>query len=159
MQGTLQRLARTQANLQRELDREAAKRAEAEAEREAAAEARRVESDDPGAGDREASALASRCDEAITGQAIDPAWSRAKNEQFEAFFARAPLVGTKIKTMDCRTTMCRIDLAHRSKEDRTRFIQSFSDLAGPRGMVFAHIETDDDLEIAVYVTREGVGLP
>ena len=61
--------------------------------------------------------------------------------------------------MDCWTTMCRIELTHRSNEDRARFIQSFSDLAGPTGMVFAHIETTDDLDVEVYVTRDGVGLP
>lgn len=69
------------------------------------------------------------------------------------------LAGTKLGVVDCRTTMCRIELAHRSNEDRARFIQSFSDLAGPSGMVFAHIETADDLAVEVYVTRDGVGLP
>jgi hypothetical protein len=159
VQGTVQQLARTQANLQRELDRSAEQRAATEAGPAAAAESAGVEPDDPTAPDREASKLASRCDEAIIGQPVDPEWSRAKNERFGAFFARPPLSGTRLKSVDCRTTMCRIDLTHRSKEDRTRFIQSFSDLAGPTGMVFAHIETADDLDIAVYVTRDGVALP
>jgi hypothetical protein len=157
--GTVRQLAQTQADLQRELDRSAAERPVADSARDDAAPAARVGLDDPAAADRAASALASRCDETLSGQQIDTAWSRTKTEQFGAFFARPPLAGTKMKAVDCRTTMCRIELSHRSREDRASFIQHISDLAGPTGVVFAHIEKDDDLDIVVYVTRDGVGLP
>jgi hypothetical protein len=157
--GTVQQLAQTSASLAHDLDRAAAERAAAEAAREQAAEAARVEAEDPAAPDREAAVMASRCDAAISGESVDQDWSRVKHEQFGAFFARPALAGTKVKAVDCRTTMCRIELVLRSTADRTRFVQEFSDLAGPTGMAFAHIETANDLEIAVYVTRDGVGLP
>lgn len=157
--GTVQQLARTQERMRRELDGAAAERTAADAARRAAAEATAVESEDPTAADREATELALRCDTKIKDEPVDREWSRTKNEQFGAFFARAPLTGTKLKAVDCRTTMCRVELVHRSSEDRARFIQSFSDLAGPRGTVFAHIETADDLDIVVYVTRDGIELP
>lgn len=159
VRGTVQQLARTQANLQLELERAAAERGGADAVREQAADGTRVESEDPTAADREASELALRCDAKILSEPVDSEWSRAKSEQVGAFLARPPLAGTKLKAVDCRTTMCRIELSHRSNEDRSRFIQSFSDLAGPRGMIFAHIETANDLDIVVYVTRDGVGFP
>jgi hypothetical protein len=157
--GTVQRLARTSASLQHDLDRASAERATAETAREQLAEATRIESEDPTAPDREAAGLASRCDTTISGESVDADWSRVKSDQFGAFFARPALAGTKVKTVDCRTTMCRVELVLRSNADRTRLLQDFSDLAGPTGMAFAHIETANDLEIAVYVTRDGVGLP
>jgi hypothetical protein len=118
-----------------------------------------VEPDDVSAGDREASDLAVRCDAKLLDEPVDTEWSQEKNEQFHAFFARASLAGTKLRTMDCRTTMCRIEIAHHDNEDRQRFIASFSDLAGPRGVVFAHIESSNDLDVVVYVTRDGESLP
>jgi hypothetical protein len=159
MRGAVQQLGRTNASLQRDLDRAAAERAAADAAREAAAETARVEAEDPTAADREASEMASRSDAKLLSEPVDKEWSREKHEQLAAFFARPPLTGTKLKAVDCRTTMCRVQLAHASNADRGRFIQSFSDLAGPTGMVFAHIETADDLEVEVYVTRDGVALP
>jgi len=159
MRGAVQQLGRTNASLQRDLDRAAAERAAADAAREAASETARVEAEDPTAPDREASEMASRSDAKLRGEPVDKGWSREKHEQIAAFFARPPLTGTKLEAVDCRTTMCRVQLAHASNDDRKRFIQSFSDLAGPTGMVFAHIEAADDLEIEVYVTRDGVALP
>ncbi|HEX3760951.1 MAG TPA: hypothetical protein VHW23_19790 [Kofleriaceae bacterium] len=129
------------------------------AARQAADEAARIEAEDPTAPDREATAMATRCDAKVASEPVDKEWSREKNTQFVAFFARAPLAGTRVRAVDCRTTMCRIQLAHATVGDRGRFIQSFSDLAGPTGTVFAHIETEDDLDVEVYVTRDGVGLP
>lgn len=159
MRGTVRQLERAQASLLRDVDRNAADRAAAEAARQAADEAARIEAEDPTAADREATAMATRCDARVAAEPVDNAWSREKNTQFATFFARAPLAGTRVRSVDCRTTMCRIQLAHATVGDRGRFIQSFSDLAGPTGMVFAHIETEDDLDVEVYVTRDGVGLP
>lgn len=159
MRGTMLQLERAHASLQRDVDRSAADRAAADAARQAADDAARIEAEDPTAPDREATAMATRCDAKVASEPVDKEWSREKNTQFVAFFARAPLAGTRVRAVDCRTTMCRIQLAHASVGDRGRFIQSFSDLAGPTGMVFAHIETEDDLDVEVYVTRDGVGLP
>lgn len=132
----------------------------AEAAREEAARARGGELEDPAAaGDREARELASRSDAKLAGERVDPEWSHMMNERIGAFFARPSLGSAKLEAVDCRTTMCRLELSHRSVEDRKRFIQSFSDLAGATGIVFAHIESPGDLDIVVYVTRDGVELP
>jgi hypothetical protein len=159
LQRTVQQLSRSSAGLRQDVDvaittRDASEEAQAQA-----AAAARLASEDPSAGDREAAELASRCDAKISSEPVDPEWSRAKSNEFDVFFARAPLVGTKLKAADCRTTMCRIDIAHNSSDDRARFIQSFSDLAGPTGMVFAQIEAPNDLDVVVYVTRDGIDLP
>ncbi|MEO7731672.1 MAG: hypothetical protein ABIY55_11910 [Kofleriaceae bacterium] len=159
MQATLRQLTRAQGALQRDLDRVTAERAAAEAARAATAEAARLELEDPAAADRAATELSERCDAKVQAEPIDPEWRRSRNEEIGAFFARGPIAGTQLKAIDCRTTLCRIEVSHHTVEDRERFIQSFSDLAGPKGTVFAHIETADDLDVVVYATRDGVELP
>lgn len=154
IRGSLPALAQVGAGVEHDLDRTSTGRAASKP-----GAASDVESDELANGDRQARELARRCDARILAEAVDATWSRAKNEQFTAFFARQALTGTTVKAVDCRTTMCRIDLAHNSAEARVRFIQSFDNLAGPTGMVFAHIEIADDLDIEVYVTRDGTGLP
>jgi hypothetical protein len=54
---------------------------------------------------------------------------------------------------------CGVEVSFDGQGDRDALIEQASDLLEPHAQGFAHIEDGDDLEIQVYLSRQGTSLP
>jgi hypothetical protein len=108
---------------------------------------------------QQAQAVADGFDEHIVEQAVDAEWAAAMDVRFAAVFAAERLAGSRLGAVDCRSTLCRLEVSFDRQGDRDTLIEQASDLLEPDAQGFAHIEDGDDLEIQVYLSRQGTSLP
>jgi hypothetical protein len=55
--------------------------------------------------------------------------------------------------------MCRVEVAHESLDAKQRFVDTMPAMLPARSQAFVHIEGEDDMEIEIYVLREGESFP
>ncbi len=89
-------------------------------------------------------------EEALRSESVDPEWSKAMEDRIGTFFDTAQLAGSSVRRVDCKSTLCRLDVTHDSTDARKRFVAGVPDMIPPKSTAFGHVEGDDDLEIVVY---------
>lgn len=115
---------------------------------------------DPELDDRHyAQQVAQGLDEHLITEPVDAQWSASMQTRFDELFAAEALAGSHVGAVDCRTTLCRLDVSFDDPSRRVALVNQVSDLLEPNAQGFAHIEDDGDLEIQIYLSRQGTGLP
>ncbi|WP_437679082.1 hypothetical protein [Sorangium sp. So ce131] len=102
---------------------------------------------------------AATLDAAVRSEGVDRDWSSAMESRIGKFFNTDKATGSSARRVDCRSTLCRVEIAHESIGAREHFVERMPYMISPRSMIFAYIEDEDDREIVVYITREGHPLP
>jgi len=95
----------------------------------------------------------------LRAESVDREWSAAMQTRLQEFFRSDMAVGSSMQHVECRSTMCRIEIASQSKTARETFMQGVSSMSPPNSQGFAHIDTDESLEFVVYITRDNHQLP
>lgn len=129
---------------------------EATREGEAEEAARPAVEQDP---EEAATQLAHALDERLDTEPVDPEWKGTVSNKLTTYFAAEHAAGSSVKKAECRSTMCRVEVAHESMDAKDRFVDHVSSMLPPRSQAFVHIEANDDLDIEVYVLREGQSFP
>jgi hypothetical protein len=110
-------------------------------------------------GQEHARAVAESLEQDLVDQPADAEWAATMDERFGAFFGAQQLAGSRLGAVDCRSTLCRLEVSFTASGDREALIDQVSSLLEPNAQGFAHIEDDDDLEIEVYLSRQDTTLP
>ena len=110
-------------------------------------------------GDAWSNQLAGGFDVLVEDEPVDAEWAEGMNNRITSLMQTEEMQGVKIPEADCRTSMCRLRVEVQDREARDRFVSAFSALLETGAEGFAHIESEDDLEVMVYLSREGEPLP
>jgi hypothetical protein len=98
-------------------------------------------------------------DAALDAEGVDPEWSTTMSGRIGAFFDAQEMRGSSVKRAECRSTLCRVEVVSESVDAKKLLAARISGILPPRAQGFAHIDGDADLEIEVYIMREGRSLP
>lgn len=96
-----------------------------------------------------------RLESEIATQDIDMAWSStAENQILRGFSERFP-EGSNMVAVNCRTTLCRIQVVHDSQEAKEHFIEQFPDtIPWDHEGFFYNTEDNGVVSSVAYITRE-----
>jgi hypothetical protein len=102
---------------------------------------------------------ATRLDETLKRESVDATWSRAMDARAGEFFASSMASGSTLHRMECKTTLCRLEVSNETIDARERFGKHFSTMIPPSGAAFVHIEDSTSLNITVYIASDQSSLP
>ena len=94
---------------------------------------------------------------ALDGEARDPAWDAQMQERVGGFFANAP--GSHVLQIDCRASLCRVDVGVADLMAREDLARRSPDMLEEGAEMFGYVDSPDDLEVSLYLSRGGTGLP
>jgi hypothetical protein len=104
----------------------------------------------------------------FAGQTVDPEWRKEALAQITAVIDRVidtqasgVTTNSALLDMDCRTNLCRIELAHGDQMAMDRFAEKFSQLLGWQTSSYYNVSRDPDgsLTTVIYLARNGHTLP
>lgn len=110
-------------------------------------------------GNEHAQAVAESVEQHLLEQAVDTEWAAGMQARFDELFANERLTGSHVGAVDCRSTLCRLEVSFDDLTGRDALVDAASSLLEPNAQGFAHIEDDEDLEIQVYLSRQDTVLP
>ncbi|WP_437633330.1 hypothetical protein [Sorangium sp. So ce854] len=96
---------------------------------------------------------------AVRSESVDPEWSNVMKVRISEFFKTDKATGSSARRIDCRSTLCRVEVAHESIDARKHFVERMPYMIPPRSTVFGHVDSEEDREIVLYISREGHPLP
>lgn len=99
---------------------------------------------------------------ALRSESTDVIWSTQAAEALLAAFQNEELSGTAVRDLECRATLCRVELAHRNPERQLAFEQQFRFKIGtilPRMTMHSEEQQDGTISATIYLAREGHDLP
>ncbi|WP_437607348.1 hypothetical protein WMF20_42030 [Sorangium sp. So ce834] len=94
-------------------------------------------------------------------EADDPAWSSRTEAEMATVLREAELEGSSLDSVDCQSTVCRLELSHAGQDSQAHFLQHIPqqppfDTAG----FYHRVDTPDGASRTVlYVARAGHELP
>jgi hypothetical protein len=96
----------------------------------------------------------------------DPNWSADTEKNVSATFSKKLEEGSLLQSLECRSTMCLVELHHRSLQQFQRFVNDalmYSDLKsrfwGPASALVVDTEASGGVSAVVTLAREGHELP
>lgn len=109
----------------------------------------------------EPAALREQWDTVVASQPRDRDWAAGAEESLRAAFAEGAFRGSSAERVDCRTTLCRLELTHADAEAAEAFPQlAMASPAFAWGGSVHRVTGDDGVERSVlYAVREGFTLP
>jgi hypothetical protein len=101
---------------------------------------------------------------AFSAERSDPSWSDKASRQVVAALTEHLPEGSSLKSVECRTTMCSLQLQHKDTDSYHNFVRStlLGADTGLWGGAFSAIITNEaqgDIRAHVFLAREGHGLP
>jgi hypothetical protein len=99
---------------------------------------------------------------ALQQESADGVWSIQAAEALREALASEALSGTAVQDIDCRSTLCRLQVVHDNREQQALFEHGFSFKVGqllPRMMMHSEEQTDGTISATMYLAREGNELP
>jgi hypothetical protein len=99
---------------------------------------------------------------ALQQESADGVWSIQAMDALREALGSEELSGTMVRDMECRATLCRLEVEHRDQEQQMAFEQQFSFKVGellPRMMMHSEEQTDGTISATIYLAREGHELP
>lgn len=99
---------------------------------------------------------------ALQQESADDVWSSQAMDALGQALGSEEFSSTKVQDMECRTTLCWLEVEHRDKEQQMAFEQQFSFKVGqllPRMMMHSEEQTDGTISVTIYLAREGHQLP
>jgi hypothetical protein len=98
-------------------------------------------------------------EEAIMAEDPDPDWAQAAVDELDGAYQGEEMAGAEFVSVECRTTMCRMELALTGTKTAEETFRSLADLAPWEGQGFVQIEDGELGQVVVYLAREGHSLP
>jgi hypothetical protein len=99
---------------------------------------------------------------ALQQESADGVWSIQAAEALREALANEALSGTTVQDINCRSTLCRLQVVHDNREQQALFEHDFSFKVGqllPRMMTHSEEQTDGTISATIYLAREGNELP
>jgi hypothetical protein len=99
---------------------------------------------------------------ALHRESPDNVWSVQATEAIDEALAREEFAGTMVQEIDCRATLCQVQVVHADPAEQALFQQTFSFQVGPLlpKMMMQTEELDDgSISATLYLAREGYALP
>lgn len=99
---------------------------------------------------------------ALQQESADGVWSIQAMDALGQALGSEKFSSTKVQDMECRATLCRLEVVYADQEQQMRFEQHFSFKVGqllPRMMMHSEEQTDGTISAAIYLAREGHELP
>ncbi len=98
----------------------------------------------------------------LRGEAIDATWAAQATDAIEQTLEDKALEGSVLHALECRSTLCRVEVTHPNPTARADFMLRFPMAVGLvlPSMTVRPIEGDDGSSTSsIYLTREGHELP
>jgi hypothetical protein len=98
----------------------------------------------------------------LRAESIDAAWSNEAVDALKEAFTSQELSATGLQDIECRATLCRIEVVHADEEKRREFERTFVEKVAPvLPSAVMHTEEHEDGSSAttVYLARQGHQLP
>ena len=95
---------------------------------------------------------------ALQQESADGIWSIQAAEALREALANEALSGTTVQDIDCRSTLCRLQVMHDNREQQALFEHDFRFKVGqllPRMMMHSEEQTDGTISVTIYLAREG----
>jgi hypothetical protein len=95
-------------------------------------------------------------------EAIDATWTAQATDAIEQAMGDKALEGSVLHALECRSTLCRVEVAHQNPIARADFMLRFAMMVGPvlPSMTVQPIEGDDGSSTSsIYLARQGYELP
>ncbi len=95
-------------------------------------------------------------------EAIDATWVAQATDAIEQAMEDKALAGSELHDLECRSTLCRVEVAHQNPIARADFMLRFAMMVGPvlPSMTAQPIEGDDGSSTSsIYLARQGYELP
>ncbi|MGH8487678.1 MAG: hypothetical protein ACREXS_02070 [Gammaproteobacteria bacterium] len=95
-------------------------------------------------------------------ESADGVWSIQAMDALGQALGSEEFSSTKVQDMECRATLCRLEVVYADQEQQMRFEQHFSFKVGqllPRMMMHSEEQTDGTISAVIYLAREGHDLP
>lgn len=100
-------------------------------------------------------------DHVVAEEPRDAGWAWAIESGLRSDLGRSDLGSASVAGCECRTSLCRVQLRFRTADEREQFM-SGARLAGVMrnlGGMFVRLDSWEDLDIEMYVARDGQSLP
>lgn len=98
-------------------------------------------------------------DTTLQDEAIEAEWEQHRQDHFAHFFHSDDLVGARLQTVECRTTLCRLEVALDNQDALTQLVSRVTELLEPGAQGILFTEDEDPLYVKVYLSRSGYPLP
>jgi hypothetical protein len=98
-------------------------------------------------------------DTTLADQAIEAEWNQNRKNQYAHFFHTEDLAGAQLQAAECRTTLCRVEVALDNQDALAQLVHHFSGLLEPNAEGFLFMEDEDALYVTIYLSRGGYTLP
>jgi hypothetical protein len=99
---------------------------------------------------------------AFQQEATEPTWAGEAREVIARAVAAEELAGTSVQGVECRATLCRMEVTHSDQHARSVFAHHFLVAVAPllpQAMVQAVENTDGSVRTALYLARAGHDFP
>jgi hypothetical protein len=101
--------------------------------------------------------------EAVLQQEIaDPAWSAEVFALIDDAVASEELAATSVQDVECRATLCRVEVVHESLEAKSAFEQQFFTAVAqvlPQAMLHTATHEDGSARTVMYLLRDSYDFP
>jgi hypothetical protein len=100
----------------------------------------------------------------FSDQAPDADWSRTATKQLHEMFEPLASNDTSLRSVDCRSTLCRVELTHTTEAEYRSFMTTvmsgaMRDWKGPGGGGMLGTEPNGAVTTVLFLAREGAELP
>jgi len=98
----------------------------------------------------------------LEAETVDSAWSGSTSQIIGEAFTGEELAGASLQDIDCRSTLCRVEVQHRDEAKLQEFQRLFPlkvSQALPRMMMHRIDNADGSITTYLYLARQGYRLP
>lgn len=101
-----------------------------------------------------------QADTYLRNEEVDPAWSDQANSEINYLFSSAPQQQSSLLSVDCRSTLCKLEVMHNEKYDQESFEMDMAENFAqtmPRGTMIRDPARPN--VSVIYMARKGHSLP
>ena len=97
----------------------------------------------------------------LASQEIDSVWREQAHEKIESMIENQLVADSSIVLVDCRSSLCKLDLAHANEAAVDTFLEEFPDHMAWNNESFIETEhqSDGSIRTMIYFFRDGSSLP
>ncbi len=110
----------------------------------------------------QAARVATRLEHQLASEGSDSAWAPSTEETIQIAVQQERFTGTRLLTVGCQTTLCRLDLYHDDAGAEDAFVTSFTsvlDFAAIDAFYRRTIQPNGSIYMTLYLSRDGYQLP
>lgn len=110
-------------------------------------------------GDDVAMAIAEDLGDQLRSEPIDRGWNVAMRQHLDGFLGSPDLEGVALAAIDCRSTMCEVQVALADERARARLDMRVTGMLEADAELFVYYADDASLTPTIYLSRGGHRLP